>query len=409
MEESKLPRTKVVIIGAGASGLAAADALLKNDLKDFMILESSDRIGGRVHSIDWAGTDIELGAQWIHGEEGNVACEIALEHGILEDPKAPTLEDIGEDFFDSHGNEWDEQLVEDIEAIFEQAEDDLEERPVQSEESIGDYFEPKIKELVQDRDDTFRKHVFMYLDFYHRYQQAVEACNHWNQASLYSGHRLYELPPGKESIALKGDHKMSDILDTFLSDELKSKIAIGSEVTQISEDESKAGYKITTKNGKTFLTDAVLVSVSLGVLKAHHPTLFSPPLPKAKVEAIQSVEFGTVNKIYLEFEHPWWSPDAEGFGFLFENDSDYSLTTSKTDWTRSLLGLYLVANRPNILSMWISGHGARYLETLSEQDSQRDTMNFIRKFLHNALGAGFAARYDELYPEIPPQEISRYS
>lgn len=402
MEEHIPEKTKVVIIGAGASGLAAGDTFLKNGFNDFVILESSDRIGGRVHSLDWAGTNVELGAQWIHGEEGNVACEIALEHGILEDPKAPTLEDIGEDFFDNNGKNWDDKLVEDIEAIFEQAEDDLEERSIQAEESIADYFEPKIRELVQDRDEAFQKHSLMYLDFYHRYQQAVEACNHWDQASLYSGHRLYELPPGKESIALKGDHKMSEILDTFLTDELRSKIVTNCGVTRIAEDLNEGGYQITTKNNQSLIAVAVLVSVSLGVLKAHHQTLFSPSLPERKVEAIESLEFGTVNKIYLEFEQPWWPLNAEGFGFLFESESDYSLEMASTNWTRSILGLYLVANRPNILSMWVSGHAARHLENLSEEEALQDTMDFIRKFLHKEYPDIPEPRHFLVTPAIPP-------
>jgi len=55
-------------------------------------------------------------------------------------------------------------------------------------------------------------------------------------------------------------------------------------------------------NGKKFYADFCLITISLGYLKKHGPRLFSPPLPDPKVEAIQHVAMGTVNKIILEFD-----------------------------------------------------------------------------------------------------------
>ena len=50
-----------------------------------------------------SGRFIDLGAQWIHGEKGSPVFEIAQEHGICEDPKNGTLEDLGLDFYDQNG------------------------------------------------------------------------------------------------------------------------------------------------------------------------------------------------------------------------------------------------------------------------------------------------------------------
>lgn len=41
----------MIIIGAGASGISAACELLRSDFTDFIILEASERIGGRIHTI----------------------------------------------------------------------------------------------------------------------------------------------------------------------------------------------------------------------------------------------------------------------------------------------------------------------------------------------------------------------
>ena len=59
----------VVVIGAGAAGLAAAHALHKADI-EVVVLEARDRIGGRVFTITSPDTPrpIELGAEFIHGQ-----------------------------------------------------------------------------------------------------------------------------------------------------------------------------------------------------------------------------------------------------------------------------------------------------------------------------------------------------
>ena len=58
----------VVIIGAGAAGLAAARDLALLGVRS-IVLEARDRVGGRIHSIrdDGSPTPIELGAEFVHG------------------------------------------------------------------------------------------------------------------------------------------------------------------------------------------------------------------------------------------------------------------------------------------------------------------------------------------------------
>jgi monoamine oxidase len=57
----------VVVIGAGLAGLACARALKAGGL-EVVVLEARDRLGGRVHSVDVDGVDVELGAQWVHDD-----------------------------------------------------------------------------------------------------------------------------------------------------------------------------------------------------------------------------------------------------------------------------------------------------------------------------------------------------
>lgn len=81
--KSKTNHHKVIIIGAGIAGLAAANALLANGINDFKILEARNRIGGRIISIELGTQRIELGANWIHGVLGNPIFELAMHHNLI--------------------------------------------------------------------------------------------------------------------------------------------------------------------------------------------------------------------------------------------------------------------------------------------------------------------------------------
>ena len=56
---------KVLVIGAGISGLAAAKNLNDSGY-DVTILEAKDRIGGRLYTDRSLGVPLEVGANWIH-------------------------------------------------------------------------------------------------------------------------------------------------------------------------------------------------------------------------------------------------------------------------------------------------------------------------------------------------------
>ena len=43
---------RVVIIGAGISAVAAANLLIREGIDDIVILEATERVGGRICSID---------------------------------------------------------------------------------------------------------------------------------------------------------------------------------------------------------------------------------------------------------------------------------------------------------------------------------------------------------------------
>src|ERR1044072_2802174 len=71
---------EVIIIGAGAAGLAAARHLAQAGIKP-LIIEARDRIGGRVHTIRENDVPVELGAEFIHGNPP-ASFEIVREAGL---------------------------------------------------------------------------------------------------------------------------------------------------------------------------------------------------------------------------------------------------------------------------------------------------------------------------------------
>lgn len=90
-------------------------------------------------------------------------------------------------------------------------------------------------------------------------------------------------------------------------------IKYGKEVNKIewSEDPNK-NVIVKCVDGSTFEAKHVIVTVPLGVLKANHKTLFSPSLPPITVNAIEAIQFGTNNKIMLEFRTPFWPENWTG-------------------------------------------------------------------------------------------------
>ncbi len=78
-------RVDVVVIGAGIGGLHAARLLHQQD-RTVSVLERRDRIGGRLHTVESAGTPVDLGATWFWPQERAVN-KVVAEHGLRVHPQ----------------------------------------------------------------------------------------------------------------------------------------------------------------------------------------------------------------------------------------------------------------------------------------------------------------------------------
>src|SRR3954468_20717932 len=75
--------TSLVVVGAGAAGLAAAERALALGI-DVVLVEASDRIGGRVQTASHeSGQHWDLGAHWLHQAPVNPLVPIADEQGAI--------------------------------------------------------------------------------------------------------------------------------------------------------------------------------------------------------------------------------------------------------------------------------------------------------------------------------------
>jgi polyamine oxidase len=71
---------RVIVIGAGACGLAAAAAIAEEGI-EVIVVEARDRIGGRVWTNSDLGFPVDLGGSWIHGVKKNPLTKMAADVG----------------------------------------------------------------------------------------------------------------------------------------------------------------------------------------------------------------------------------------------------------------------------------------------------------------------------------------
>ncbi len=165
---------------------------------------------------------------------------------------------------------------------------------------------------------------------------------------------------------------------------VESKVQLNKEVQKIKYDEK---ILITCADGSTYTADHVIITVSLGVLKANYQSLFDPPLPEKKVKIIQNYAFGATGKIFLEFSEPFWSSSNDFFSYLFlwrEEDKQEVKLLNKS-WLLDLITFFKVDSFPNLLQGSVAGEDIREFETISDEKMLDDIMWMLERFLNRKL------------------------
>lgn len=105
------------------------------------------------------------------------------------------------------------------------------------------------------------------------------------------------------------------------------------------------------------------ISIDLGTILQSlfsHKTLFSPPLPDFKVEAINNISIGVVSKIILSFDKRWWSDEDVFFGFMWSKE-DKEQVPQEESWTTRVACANSAMGSDNVLVLWANGATARHV------------------------------------------------
>lgn len=149
-----------------------------------------------------------------------------------------------------------------------------------------------------------------------------------------------------------------------------------------STNRASPAVRVECSDGSVYSADHLICTISLGVLKNRYLSLFEPILSQNKINAIEGLDIGTVNKIYIEWEKPFWMPEGKnGYAFLWRPDELKIIREQGLDWLEGVYGFWPVDYQPNILCGWIVGPYARQMETLSDDTIKTASLFLLRMFL----------------------------
>ncbi|KAJ8681711.1 hypothetical protein QAD02_017503 [Eretmocerus hayati] len=381
--------TRIIIIGAGPSGIAAAAKLIENGYKNVTILEAEDRIGGRVYTTELGNFSIDLGGQWVHGEQ-NVVFDIAYPLGVLDKSDKPEIE-FRQEYVDSQGEFLDSELVANLLEFYDKFVDEGVYKNHTPHESIGAFITRKFNDEFKN-ESKLTEDSEKYLLNFELAITSLDPAESWNDVSASS--YGYEEGPGDLVVNWKhrGYSTILDILMKKYPDPAKelpvmNSTVLGSEVVKIdySGDKNDTDIIVTTSAGQIFRGDHVIVTVSLGVLKERHATLFVPPLPVKKVKTIEGLGFGAAGKIFLLFEEPFWDFGGNRrtyLSFLWNSAQRASIETDPERlWLLGMIGVSSVEYKPNLLMLWISARFVKMMENLPEEKVLQHATENLERFL----------------------------
>ncbi|KAI8088663.1 uncharacterized protein BX664DRAFT_331050, partial [Halteromyces radiatus] len=299
--EESFRRTQVVVLGAGASGIAAALTLHDMNITDFILVDAQSFLGGRVQHHPFGQTNVELGANWIYGKGRNPIYQLAQQHGLKSIPN-----DKKNVVYFSEGR-----------------------IPQDQGQRISDWFDSTMERMVQFADERMKRNQ---VDLSSRtalhlsgwipdtpLKAAVEyfAVN-WEMAepaelsSLDYATGTVDTVSG--SFPLGNDFVIDPrgfnyILEqeakTVLNDN-DSRLLLNTRVTDvIYGEENDNKVTILTANGTKIIADHALCTFSLGVLQ-HNDVQFKPDFPEWKREALYSFHMTTYTKIFVKFDTKFW-------------------------------------------------------------------------------------------------------
>ncbi|XP_077254061.1 LSD1-like2 isoform X2 [Tasmannia lanceolata] len=302
---SEATEGSVIIVGSGLAGLAAARQLLSFGFK-VIVLEGRKRPGGRVYTqkigLNGKFAAVDLGGSVITGIHANPLGVLARQlsfplHKVRD--KCPLYMPDGEPV--------DEEMDSRMELIFNK----LLEKTTQLREMLGEFANDislgtavetfrQLYGVVQSSDE--RQLIDWHLANL-EYANAGSLSNlslaYWDQDDPYEMGGDHCLLAGGNGRLINA---MCEGVPIFYGKTVDT-IKYGSEGVEVAVGD------------QVFQADMVLCTVPLGVLK-NRTIRFEPELPRRKLDAIERLGFGLLNKVAMIFPHVFWGEDLDTFGSL---------------------------------------------------------------------------------------------
>ncbi|GMH04077.1 hypothetical protein Nepgr_005916 [Nepenthes gracilis] len=429
-------RSKVVIIGAGMAGLTAAHKLYSTpgseQLFELSVVEGGTRIGGRINTREFGGDRVEMGATWIHGIGGSPIHKIAQEIKSLEsqqpwecmdgfsDERMIMAETIAEGGFALKPS-----IVEPISSLFDKLMKMAQGKSVIDGLQNGGASSGKAGSWKLSIGSFLRQGLELYWDT-EKEQEEWKGFGNWNKKSLeeaifsmhentqrtytgagdlfnldYAAESEYRMFPGEEITIPRGYITIIESLASVLPAGL---IQLGRRVIKIEwnpnlhqrasfeNDQNLSPVKLQFSDGSIMRADHVIVTVSLGVLKAgirQDSSMFIPPLPSSKTDAISRLGFGVVNKLFLRLSPKstqQGNDDLSKFPFfqMVFHSPDYEFSRQVPKWMRRTASLHPIYSNSSVLLSWFAGDEALELESLTDEEITNGVSTTISSFLWNS-------------------------
>lgn len=325
---------RVIILGAGISGLAAAHYLHRKGVP-FTVLEARNRVGGRIftHTIDEpSGLHVELGAEWVgasHGRMISLCKELGLnlldhtfQGSVLQKEKyhpASTL---------IRNKDWEHKYQTLLERFRH-----MDEKEKKSLDKI-DWWRYLVKQGIPQPELEW-----------HELNDSTDFGESIRNVSAYAGIAEYaESSPNNEmDYKIEGGNsqitnKLTNVIGVNTIQINKKVIQVnqtGRQVEVVCEDGTK-----TTGHRVVCTLPAVAVS---GIQ-------WNPALPEAKTEALQQLQYARIIKSSVLFRERFWKD--ESLSIISDTLPHYFFHTTKNQsGTKGVLTSYAVGDKAYIFSM----------------------------------------------------------
>jgi monoamine oxidase len=275
----------VLIIGAGAAGLAAAKELSDAD-KKVTVLEARDRIGGRIYTYHDEPNEapIELGAEFIHGRAPEIF-DILHKSGLM-------FYDVTERhwFFHDRTLKHSEEFWTPLNEIMEKL------------KNVGDRDLPFQDFLNRHANEGETKSIAtLFVEGFHASRAekiGVQGIIKANEASdQIDGERPFRIINGYDSIT------------NWLYNQALTKGAVfhlNSVVEQIHWRKNHVSVAVrSSKGSEHFESSCAIITLPLSLLADSNAVEFMPEITQKHIAA-KKLMMGNVIKINLRFQEPFW-------------------------------------------------------------------------------------------------------